>query len=105
MWRALWRILALPDENILVASVHSFDCRRKTMVGLIKCSSALFFSLLLRSFNLIVTSPLLATDAGRVIFLFQQLAAHKQDVNTSRSDVVRRLYCSVLHHKKELADL
>jgi hypothetical protein len=45
MWRTVWRILALPDENILVAAVHSLDCRRKTMVHLIKEFSALFLPL------------------------------------------------------------
>jgi hypothetical protein len=44
MWCTLWRILALPDENFLVAAVHSFDCWRKTM-GSLKRSNALFASL------------------------------------------------------------
>jgi hypothetical protein len=50
MWRTFWRILALPDENFLVATVHSFDCRRKTMARL-KRSSALFASLTLSWFT------------------------------------------------------
>jgi hypothetical protein len=33
--------LALPDENFLVATVHSFDCWCKTVAGLIKGSSYL----------------------------------------------------------------
>jgi hypothetical protein len=41
MWGTFWRILALPDENFLVATVHSFDCWCKTVVGLIKGSSYL----------------------------------------------------------------
>jgi hypothetical protein len=51
MWRTLWCILALPDENFLVATVRSFDCRRKTM-GSLKRFNALFASLALRSFAL-----------------------------------------------------
>jgi hypothetical protein len=50
MWGTLWRILALPDKNLLVAAVHSFDCRRKTM-GSLKRSNALFASLALSSFT------------------------------------------------------
>jgi hypothetical protein len=51
MWRTFWRILALPDENFLVAAVHSFDCWRKTM-GSLKRSSAPFSSLPLSWFTL-----------------------------------------------------
>jgi hypothetical protein len=51
MWGTFWRILALPDEDILVTAVHSSDSRRKTM-GSLKRSSALFASLALSSFTL-----------------------------------------------------
>jgi hypothetical protein len=51
MWCTVWCILALPDEDFLVATVHSFDCRRKTM-GSLKRFNALFASLALRSFAL-----------------------------------------------------
>jgi len=51
MWRTFWRILALPDENFLVAAVNSFDYQRKTM-GSLKRSNALFASLPPRSFTL-----------------------------------------------------
>jgi hypothetical protein len=51
MWRTLWRILALPDEDFLVAALHTFDGRRKTM-GRLKRFNALFASLALRSFAL-----------------------------------------------------
>jgi hypothetical protein len=51
MWRTLWRILALPDKDFLVAALHTFDSRRKTM-GRLKRSSALFTNLTLSSFTL-----------------------------------------------------
>jgi hypothetical protein len=51
MWRTLWRILALPDKDFLVAALHTFDSRRKTM-GSLKRFNALFASLALRSFAL-----------------------------------------------------
>jgi hypothetical protein len=49
--RTCWIVLALPDEDLPVFAVHSFDYQRKTM-GSLKRSNALFASLPPRSFTL-----------------------------------------------------